>query len=270
MNAKTFIPFAVTFLAGAAIGYCFAPSSSAPAPEPEVKEEAHRRPNAGDGGERASNRSRRTRNREMDPAPAKNGAEVEERVDVPRREEQAPRPRDYRSDMERLRRENPERYAQMTNGMAQARRRRLEQAQSKYDFLASVDTSKMSPEARKTHESLQGMIARRDELDEKMRSALDMTGDERRAILAEMRSTDESIRELNRAERENLLVTTAETLGFQGDEAKEFVDTIKGIYRSTENAGSGGFGFGGGRGPGGGFGGGRGPGGRRGGRGGGR
>lgn len=269
MNAKTFIPFAVTFLAGAAIGYCFAPSSSAPAPKPEAKEEAPRRPNAGDGGERASNRSRRARGREMEPAPVNNGAEVERRVEEPRRAEQAPRSRDYRSEMERLMRENPERYAQMTNGMAQARRRRLEQAQSKYDFLASVDTSKMSSEARKTHESLKSMIARRDELDEKMRSAHDMTGDERRAIFAEMRSTDESIRELNRAERENLLVTTAETLGFQGDEATEFVDTIKGIYSSTENSGRGGFGMGGGRGPGG-FGGGRGPGGRRGGRGGNR
>jgi hypothetical protein len=261
MNIKTLIPFAITLVAGAAIGYCLAPSSPAPAPEPEGKV-VSRRPSADDDGERASNRALRARIRELESMLAKQGVEVEKREDEPRREGPSPRARDFRSEMERMMKENPERYAQMTNGMAQARQRRLDQVQSKIDFLSSVDTSKMSPEARKTHESLQDMIAKREELEDKMRGAMNMTGDERRAVFEEMRETDGAIRELNRAERENLLVTTAETLGFHGDEATEFVDTIKGIYRSTENAGRGGFGgFGGGRGGRGG----RGPGGGRGG-----
>ena len=270
MTIKTLFPYAVTLLVGAAIGYTVAPSSPAPAPEPEAKEEGAQRPNAEGGGERTSNRALRARIRELEAALAKHGVEVEKREEEPRREGQGQQPRDFRSEMDRMVRGNPERYAQMTNGMAQARQRRLEQVQSKIDFLSSIDTSKMSPEARKTHESLQDMIAKREELEDKMRGAMNMTGDERRAAFEEMRATEGAIRELNRAERENLLVTTAETLGFQGDEATEFVDTIKGIYRSTENSGPGGFGFGGGRAGPGGFGGGRAPGGRRGGRGGGR
>lgn len=258
MKLKALFPYAITLLAGAAIGYTVAPSSPAPAPEPEAKkEEAVRRPNAEDGGERASNRALRARIRELEAALAKNGIEVEKREETPRRESQN---RDFRGDMERAMRDNPERFAQMTNGIAQgfaqARQRRQEQVQSKIDFLASVDTSKMSAEARKTHESLQDMIAKREELEDKMRGVMNMSGDERRAVFEEIRETDGAIRELNRAERENLLVTTAETLGFHGDEATEFVDTIKGIYSSTENSGRGGFG--GGRGFGGGFGGGRG------------
>ena len=263
MTIKTLFPYAVTLLVGAAIGYIVAPSSPAPAPEPAAKVEGAQRPSAEDGEERTSNRALRARIRELEATLAKHGVEVEKREEEPRREGQERRNRDMRAGMERMMQENPERYAQMTNGIAQARQRRLEQVQSKMDFLSSVDTSKMSPEARKTHESLQDMIAKREELEEKMRGAMNMTGDERRTVFEEMRATDGAIRELNRAERENLLVTTAETLGFQGDEATEFVDTIKGIYKSTENSGRGGVGPGG-------FGGGRGPGGRRGGRGGGR
>ena len=263
MNMKAYFPVAIALIAGAAIGYCLAPSSSAPTTEAEAKEEGVQRPNSDDAGERASNRALRARIRELEATLAKHGVEVEKREEEPRREGQERRNRDMRAGMERMMQENPERYAQMTNGIAQARQRRLEQVQSKMDFLSSVDTSKMSPEARKTHESLQDMIAKREELEEKMRGAMNMTGDERRTVFEEMRATDGAIRELNRAERENLLVATAETLGFQGDEATEFVDTIKGIYKSTENSGRGGVGPGG-------FGGGRGPGGRRGGRGGGR
>ena len=168
------------------------------------------------------------------------------------------RRRDFKADMERIKVEDPARYAQMTNQMAQFRQRRLERAQSKMDFLASVDTSMMSPEARKVHADLQDMIEKREAIEDKMRNFLDMSEEERRAAFDEMRETDGKIRELNRAERENLLAQTAQALGFQGDDATEIVETVKGIYEATENGGWGGPG-----GPGG-------PGGGRGNRGGGR
>ena len=71
--------------------------------------------------------------------------------------------------------------------------------------------------------------------------------------LGEIGEIDGKIRELSRAERDNLLVQTAEALGFQGDDAAEIMDTINSIYEATDS----GWGWGG---PGGG--------GRRGGRGG--
>ena len=91
------------------------------------------------------------------------------------------------------------------------------------------------------------MIEKREALEEKMHNIMDMTEEDRHALFGEMRETDERIRELNRLERENLLVQTAETLGFSGDDAKEIAETVKGIYEATDS----GFGFGPPGGPGG-------------------
>ncbi len=221
MKLRNFSPIVISLLVGAALGYCLGPLSSpapAPAPEPEQKSESEqaKQPDRGDRGDRAANRALRPRNW------------------------------DFRADMERLKKEEPERYAQITNSMAQFRRHRLERAQSKIDFLSSIDTSRMSPAMLKVHSDLQDMIARREEIESKMHSIMDMTEEDRHALFGEMRETDERIRELNRFERDNLLVQTAEALGFQGDDAAEIIDTVKSIYEATDS----GWGWGGPGGPG--------------------
>ena len=171
---------------------------------------------------------------------AKQGVEVEEMKEESSRRERRDRPRDFRADMERLKKEEPERYAHITNSMAQFRRHRLERAQSKIDFLSSIDTSRMSPAMLKVHSDLQDMIEKREAVEEKMRGFMDMTEEERREAFQEIGEIDGKIRELSRAERDNLLVQTAEALGFQGDDAAEIIDTVKSIYEATDN----GFGFG--------------------------
>ena len=251
MKLRNFSPVVISLLVGAALGYCLGPASSpAPAPEPEKKAEPEQVKQPEYRGERAD-RALRARIKELEGMLAKQGVEVEKmkEEETERRE----RPRfDPRAEMERLKTEDPARYAQITNGMAQFRQRRLERAQSKIDFLSSVDTSNMSPGARKTHEDLQDMIARREEIESKMHGIMDMSEDDRRALFGEMRETDERIRELNRLERENLLVQTAETLGFVGEDAKEIAETVKGIYEATDSGwnwgGPGGGGRRGGRG----------------------
>ena len=251
MKLRNFSPIVISLLVGAAIGFCLGPMSSpspAPAPEPEAKPEQAQRPRNGDDGERAANRALRARIKELEDMLAKQGVEVEKmKEEETTRRERRERPRDFRAELERLKTEDPARYTQITNGMAQFRQRRLERAQSKMDFLSAVDTSVMSPGARKTHEDLQNMIEKREALEEKMHSIMDMTEEDRHALFGEMRETDERIRELNRLERENLLVQTAETLGFSGDDAKEIAETVKGIYEATDS----GFGFGPPGGPGG-------------------
>jgi len=253
---STYFPVAVALIAGAGLGYCLAPSAPAPVAQQEQKGAETRRPRGGDeaSGERSANRALRARVKELEEMLAKQGIEVEKmKEEESERRERRDRPRfDPRAEMERMQKENPERYAQMTNGMAQFRRRRLERAQSKMDFLASVDTSTMSPEARKVHADLQDLIEKRESLEDKMRNFLDMSEDERRAAFDDMRETDGKIRELNRAERDNLLTQTAQALGFQGDDASEIVETVKGIYEATENGGWGGGPGGWGGGPGGG------------------
>ena len=244
MKLRNFSPIVISLLVGAAIGFCLGPlSSPAPSAEPgqTVEREQVKQSDRGDDGERAANRALRARIKELEDMLAKQGVEVEKmKEEETTRRERLERPRDFRTELERLKTEDPARYTQITNGMAQFRQRRLERAQSKMDFLSSVDTSVMSPGARKTHEDLQNMIEKREALEEKMHGIMDMSEEDRHALFGEMRETDERIRELNRLERENLLVQTAETLGFSGDDAKEIAETIKGIYEATDS----GFGFG--------------------------
>ena len=249
MKIKTFSPVVISLLVGTAIGFCFSPAAKAPAPQPERKSEEPRNVRTADDaeGERSANRALRARVRELEEMLAKQGMEVEKMKEEESVRHERPR-FDPRAEMERIKKEDPERYTQMTNGMAQFRRLRLERAQSKIDFLSSIDTSRMSPGMLKVHTDLQDMIEKREAAEEKMRGFIDMTEDERRAAFQEIHEIEDRIRELNRAERDNLLVQTAEALGFQGEDAAELIDTVKSIYESTE---SGWGGHGGRRGPGG-------------------
>ena len=235
MKLRNFSPIVISLLVGAALGYCLGPASSpSPAPEPEQKvgTEQAKQPDRGDHGDRAANRALRARIKELEDMLAKQGIEVEKmKEEETTRRDRGPRNWDFRADMER----------------------RLERAQSKIDFLSSIDTSRMSPAMLKVHSDLQDMIEKREAVEEKMRGFMDMTDEERREAFQEIGEIDGKIRELSRAERDNLLVQTAEALGFQGDDAAEIMDTIKSIYEATDS----GWGWGG---PGGG--------GRRGGRGG--
>ncbi len=259
MKARNFSPVVISLLAGAAVGYCLGPTAestvAAKEETPPKTAVSEARPDEASAKEV---RVLRSRIKELEGMLAKQGVEVEKtKEDESARRERRDGPRDFRADMERLRKEEPERYAQITNSMAQFRRRRLERAQTKMDFLSSIDTSGMSPEARKVHADLQAMIVEREALEERMRNFMDMSEEQRRAAFDEMREIDGRIRELNRAERDNLLAQTAEALGFQGDDADEIVNTVKGIYDATDS----GWGWGGPGGPGG-RGGRRGPGGR--------
>ena len=247
MKIRNFSPVVISLLAGAAIGFCFAPSAGAPKAAPEKTSpkmvKAESRP---DEAAEKEMRVLRSRIKELEDMLAKQGIEVEKMKEESSRRERRDRPRDFRADMERLKKEEPERYAQITNNMAQFRRHRLERAQSKIDFLSSIDTSRMSPAMLKVHSDLQDMIEKREAVEEKMRGFMDMTEEERREAFQEIGEIDGRIRELNRAERDNLLVQTAEALGFQGDDAAEIIDTVKSIYEATDS----GWGFGGPGGPG--------------------
>ena len=167
----------------------------------------------------------RSRIKELEDMLAKQGIEVEKmKEEETARRDRGPRNWDFRADMERLKKEEPERYAQITNSMAQFRRHRLERAQSKIDFLSSIDTSRMSPAMLKVHSDLQDMIEKREAVEEKMRGFMDMTEEERREAFQEIGEID----------------------GFQGDDAAEIIDTVKSIYEATDS----GWGFGGPGGPG--------------------
>ena len=229
---------AIALLAGVALGFCSGvTTSTTPEQAKAEREKVAKRPLA-DAGEAASVKALRARIAELErqladakAKPSTNGAEKVVAQDAPR----PPRGGGPREWLENMKTNNPARYAQMTNRFEQFRRRRAERHQRNLDFLSSVDTSRMGASAKKTHAALQEAMARREEIEEKMHQE-DLSDAERRALFEQMREAEHELRSLRRAERDNLFEATANTLGFEGDDAKEIVDTLKEVIESTESS----------------------------------
>lgn len=148
-----------------------------------------------------------------------------------------PNPREW---MEEIRKTDPARYTQMTNRMAQWRQRRAAQARSKIDYLSSVDTSRMSAGAKKTHDELQELIARREEIEEQLHQD-GITDEQRQQLFEKMFEMDREMRRLNGQERNNLFVEMARELGYADAEAREISQTVQDVIEAT-GGGHGGFG----------------------------
>lgn len=243
MNVKNAILALSALLLGAGIGYVVADKKGSDTTQEHPKETRCATAIA-DNGEQASIKALRARIAELERQLAKKPEA--EKAAAP----EASPSRFIESHVERMKKmavDDPERYAQITNRIANWRRSRSEQARSRIDFLSSIDTSGMSAEAKKVHEDLQELVARREALEDDLhKHGLDDT--KRHELFQELRDVGMKMHELNRKERDNLLAETARTLGFEGSDAEEIVTTVKEVFKATES-GWGGHGFGpGGRG----------------------
>lgn len=249
----------VALIAGAALGYCLAPGGT-PAGDDSQKADSVQRKSIGEAPNDESVAALRARIAELEKALGEKSALDEaftaaEKIGGDDRENRRREFRSPREFIEEMKKNEPERYAEMTNHMARFRQRRLERAQSKLDFLASVDVSAMSEEAQATHSRLQELIQMREEIEAKLHSE-DITDEERRQVFQEMMEAEREMHELNRQERDNLIAETVRELGYDGDDAAAIADTMKEIISSTSNnnfgpGGPGGPGGRRGRGPGG-------------------
>ena len=265
MKFTTAMMFGFALIVGVAVGYMFNPSVEESAPAKREKAPAAIK----DDGDAASIKALRSRIADLEAKLAEKDAKpAEEKVadnDDDRRERRrADRGGSMREWRERMKKDNPEGYAQMTNGIARMRRNRREQAQKKSEFFASVDVSKMSPGARKVHEELRDLIAKNEEFEQKMHAMHeaenDLSMEEMGEMFREMHETNRRISELNAKERENLMVEAAKGLGFSEADSGEVAGIFKEIIDNTDSSWGG---FGGGRGRGGQRGGGQRGGGRR-------
>lgn len=244
---RTQLFIAAALLSGVAIGYFAKPDPGEAGHE--ERQEAAVRALFSDKGDEASLAALRARIADLERRLAARGetnaaARTESKVEpgVTRPDEAArperrgpPTAAEMRERMARFEKEDPQRFAQMTNHFAQMRMRRQERAAMKIDFLSSIDTSGMDESARQTHEALQGLIARREELEEKIHN-LDLSDEERAGAFEELRRNGDAMRELNRAERDNLLAQTSAALGLSGEDAEELTETIKDIIEATEGS----------------------------------
>ena len=138
--------------------------------------------------------------------------------------------------LERLKKDDPVRYAQVTNSMERFRQARLDRARARDEILSSVDVSGMSPEGRKVHSRYMALSAKRDEMMEAMRpdAMSSMSEEDRRAAFAQMRKLDGELRAAATAERTNLLNEMAKNLGFAGEDAAAIVETVREVVEATD------------------------------------
>ena len=146
-------------------------------------------------------------------------------------------PEGWRAEMERLKEENPAEYAARTNRMAQFRARMLQNAESKLETLAAIDTTGWTPQQLETHQRYQELIAKREELMEAMRFDSDATEEQRRAAMEQMRELGHQIHKASQDERNLLLNKAIREMGFRGNAAAEVRETIKTIYSTTQEWG---------------------------------
>ena len=226
---------AAALLAGVAIGY-FVKDEPIPAEEP--KTEKVEKKAVADKGDEASIKALRYRIAELEKLLAEKGEDSEIAISNAVAEAARIRPPEpprmnWRERMEEMKKNDPERYTQMTNRFANWRRSRAEQARNKIDFLSSIDTSHMSAGAKKTHAALQDLITKREEIEEQLQQP-DMADDQRRSLMEQLRDMRHQIQRLNGEERMNLISEVANSLGFEGEDAKEVALTLIDVVQATD------------------------------------
>ena len=134
--------------------------------------------------------------------------------------------------LERMKKENPANYTQMTNRIAQRRIQRRDRTVDRLELLSQVDVSGWSEGARKVHEEYQELLVRSEELMDAV-SPANPDSEARAAALAEMGKTFGRLHELGEKERNNLMTYTTKEFGFSNDEARELTESVKAVYDVT-------------------------------------
>ena len=227
MNGNACLTTAIALLAGMAIGWTVKPSGDTAVKAAIEEHEKGKRLRIADSGTRVKTAVSVVTNTVH--------AIVTNTVEVAR---ERPRgPEGFMADLERMKEEDPERYASMTNRMAQFRRRMMQRTESKLETLASIDTTGWSKSQIATHEKYQDLIARREELMEIIRHDSGATQQERSAAFSELMRLGHELRETGAKERNTLLDKTFTELGYSGQDAAEIRETVKTIYSTTEEWG---------------------------------
>ncbi|HNX34804.1 MAG TPA: hypothetical protein PKM57_09270 [Kiritimatiellia bacterium] len=251
------IGMAVCALAGAGLEHVrlwlFAPE--APAPAEEAPAAAPARPRVvtvKDGSAARDAEALRKRVAELEQALAARATERVQETPKPQEEQvnpDQPKRQSREARMEQLKKEDPVRYAEMQKRFEDFRQSMEQRAQEKSSFLAAVDTQAMTDEQRANHEQLVAAETRISELRTLMMQA-EGNSENRDSLRQEMGETMASLGALYDSERQYLLQATARAAGYEGEEAATFSAHIQTIIQNTSMGP--GFGFHGGRGPGGG------------------
>jgi len=144
--------------------------------------------------------------------------------------EERPRRQGWAERMEQLKKENPERYAEMQKRREEFRQNMEQREQDRANFLTAVDEKNMTAAQRENHEKLLATLTRVNELMAQMGDpGAEGNSDARR----EMGETMGTLHELYGQERTYLLEATAKAVGCQGDDVTAFAEQIQAIIDNT-------------------------------------
>ena len=135
------------------------------------------------------------------------------------------RPREsFRERMERMKTEEPERYAEMQKRQEEFRARMRAANEERDNFLSSVDTSQMSEEQKANHERLLAALKLRDSLGDRMRPDAEnpLTDEERQEFFNSMRE----IGPMMEQERRYLLEEVGRAYGDDGATFAEYIQDL--------------------------------------------
>ncbi|MGN0855082.1 MAG: hypothetical protein ACI4R9_06150 [Kiritimatiellia bacterium] len=248
MNVQNAVVAVAALVAGTAMGYFLRPAAESSAPASAVHET--RKPLAGVAD--AEVKALRAQVKALQAQLAAKTADAS----ATDGEKAAPdngrdRGEEMRVRFDQWKKDHPEEFARMEKQRQAFMRRRAERAKSRQEFLASIDTSKMTAEEKETHAQLQSLLAKREDLEGRMAQMEDLSDDARGQLFEEMRETSHAIRELNAKEREALFRQMTAEMGVTGEDVDIVTSTIAEILEATENThGPGGRGGPGGPGPG--------------------
>ncbi len=224
----------IALLGGVALGFSLAPRETPPvAPASPIKERARGQIEAAplDGASAAL----RARIRELESALAAASAKTEVAEEKVEASKNPPTSLNRRERMEKWRRENPKQYARMQEGRKAHAAEVRDFVFGNQEFLASIDLSRMSEEAKATHREFLALCEKRLDLLERLNAIDDpLDNDEHRALWEERHKVEQALNEIQEHERATLLRQTAEALGFTGDGATEIVETVNQIFEATD------------------------------------
>lgn len=143
--------------------------------------------------------------------------------------------------MEKMRKENPEQYAEMQKRREEFRQTMEQRAQDRAEFLAAVDTRAMDDVQRENHEKLLAAVARVDELRAQMEQGTERTPEMRQ----EMGELMGALSELYGNERRYLFEAAARSVGYDGAQVSDFADQMQMVVDNTTFTGFGHRGHGG-------------------------
>ena len=148
--------------------------------------------------------------------------------------EEPPRRMTRQERMEQLKRENPERYAEMERRRQEFQARMEEFQTRRDDFFANIDLELLTPTQQEMHFQYTEALAKQQAAIDRMRALAESGEEATEEDRAAIRESFRLVRGLQGAERDALLSAVATSMGLQaGEETETFVGVIKEVYDFT-------------------------------------